>query len=144
MAAEETKRFRTVEGRFSRIEPILETVIPLTGLFFIFDFFSYFFNISLYSQQYLGIFLGLVMALLFLKVPVSSKASKNVVPWYDWLFALLSLIAGLYVLIYYPKLALTMGVITSSKVVFGIIVGLLVLEGTRRIAGWPLVTVIVV
>lgn len=138
---EENQRFRTLKGSARTFEKFIGILIPLTGVFFIIDI-PFYFGISLFNQQYLGFFLGLLLTLMFLILPPSPKYSRGELPWYDLLFALLSLFIGCYILIFYPKLISTIGVLVPFRVIVGIIALFLVIEGTRRVSGWPLVIIV--
>ncbi|MDO9535793.1 MAG: TRAP transporter fused permease subunit [Bacillota bacterium] len=134
-------RFRTLKGPLRVIEKILSVAIPLTGIFFILDIPIYF-GVSFFKQQYLGLFLGMVMALMFLIRPASPHGSREKVPFFDLICALLSLAIGFYVFIHYPILIATIGVISTFRVVVGIIILILILESVRRLAGWILVSIV--
>ena len=60
-----------------------------------------------------------------------------------WNFVLigLTIATGLYVVIRYPVLQRNIGQLSADRVVLGTIAVALVLEATRRVAGWPLVIV---
>lgn len=137
-----TQRFRTLKGPLRIIERIINVAIPLTGIFFILDIPLYF-GVSFFNQQYLGLFLGLVMALLFLIYPPTPGSSKEKVPLYDLAFALISFLIGFYVFINYPELIATIGILTPFRVIMGAIFLVLIIEGVRRLAGWFLVIVVV-
>lgn len=97
---------------------------------------------SLFTQQYHGLFLGLALALAFLLLPMSKSAPRDRVPWYDALFAVTALAVGTYVLLFYPELIRTMGLVSLDKIVLGILAIFLVMEATRRVTGWPLVIIV--
>ena len=102
------------------------------------------FNYSIFPQQYLGIFLGLLLGLLFLILPASPKLPKDKLPWYDLVLCLLSCAIGIYVGIKYPSLIATVGVLTVFKTIMGTLFLLMILEGTRRLTGWILIVVVLV
>ena len=136
------ERFRTLKGPLRVVEKVLSVLIPLAGIIFILDIPLYF-GISFFRQQYLGLFLGLVMALMFLVRPASPKENRDKVPFYDVVFSLLSLAIGFYVFVSYPVLIATIGVISTFRVVMGMILIALILESVRRLAGWILVSIVI-
>jgi TRAP transporter 4TM/12TM fusion protein len=66
------------------------------------------------------------------------------VPWYDLVLAALGVWAASYVVVHHSQLIMRVGAPTSTDVAAGIVLILLVLEGTRRAVGWwlPLITVL--
>lgn len=90
------------------------------------------------GAQYLAAMLGLALACVFLLVAPGSTVRGDVVPWYDVLFALLSLVVGGYVIWEYPSILALPGM-TTTNVTLGSIAVLLLLEATRRLLGWSLV-----
>jgi TRAP transporter 4TM/12TM fusion protein len=99
---------------------------------------------AIFNEQYLGLFLGLGLAPVFICMRAGPRAPVDHVPWYDWLCAAAALASGLYVAIFYPTIAYTLGIITWDKLVLGAIAVLLVLESVRRVAGWALMWIAVV
>jgi TRAP transporter 4TM/12TM fusion protein len=93
---------------------------------------------AFFNQQYLGLFLALALASIFIVVKANPKESGDHVPWYDWLFATAGLIVGLYVTIFYPTIAYRLAVLTPERIILGALAVLLVLEATRRVAGGTL------
>jgi len=132
------------KNKLSILHTVLEITIPLVGLFFIFNVPLLVANISLFNQQFLSIFWALITTLLFITYPASKKMPKNNPQWYDLVLALLTMIVGLYVTIFYPKILLGMGLVKPIEIVFGIIAVILVLESVRRTAGLPIVYIVLV
>jgi len=133
-----------VKNKFSILYVIFEITIPLVGIFFILDVPLYVAKISLFNQQFLSIFWALITALVFLTYPVSKKLPKNNPQWYDLILALITMIVGLYAAVFYPKILLGMGLVKPIEVAFGIVTTILVLESIRRIAGLPIVYIILI
>jgi len=133
-----------VKNKFSILHIIFEITIPLVGIFFILDVPLYVAKISLFNQQFLSIFWALITALVFLTYPVSKKLPKNNPQWYDLILALITMIVGLYAAVFYPKILLGMGLVKPIEVAFGIVTTILVLESIRRIAGLPIVYIILI
>ena len=55
---------------------------------------------TFFNQQYLGLFLALGLASIFVAVKAYPKESGDRVPWYDWFFALAGMVVGLYVAVF--------------------------------------------
>jgi len=99
-------------------------------------------TLPLAPQLQRSIHLGMGLGLLFLLYPVRIKdISRQTPPWYDVLLALLGVAVGLYHVIFYHELLARTGINTTMDFVVAGAAVLLVLEGTRRVAGWPMVIV---
>ncbi len=130
---------KTLSGRLVRI---ITLAIPIVGLVAILDIPFYLTRTSIFVQQYLALFWGLVSALVFLTVPARKGTSRERVPFYDVILAMASLCAGIYVTLFYPKILLTLGIISPVRIVLGLLAILSVLECTRRLEGWALTIII--
>jgi TRAP transporter 4TM/12TM fusion protein len=98
---------------------------------------------AFFNEQYLGVFLGLGLAPVFLCTRASARAPQTRVPWYDWLLAAAALTVGGYIALLYPTIAYTLGIITWDKLVLAIVAIVLALEAVRRLAGWALMWIAV-
>lgn len=116
--------------------------IPTVGVVAILDIPFYLTRTSIFVQQYLALFWGLVSALVFLTVPARKGVSREGVPFYDVILATASLCAGIYVTLFYPKILLTLGIMSPIRIVLGLLAILIVLECTRRLEGWALTIII--
>jgi TRAP transporter 4TM/12TM fusion protein len=134
-------RFRRHKGLLGSIEKALLICIPLAGVVGILDVFLYF-GISVYIQQYLAVLLGLVLALVPLLVPAAKSSPRERLPWYDAAISLGGLVIGLYMVIFYPSIAVSMGILTPDRIILGALAIVLVLESCRRLLGWPLVIIV--
>jgi TRAP transporter 4TM/12TM fusion protein len=134
-------RFRRHKGVLGSIEKALLICIPLAGVVGILDVFLYF-GISVYIQQYLAVLLGLVLALVPLLVPAAKSSPRERLPWYDAAISLGGLVIGLYMVIFYPSIAVSMGILTPDRIILGALAIVLVLESCRRLLGWPLVIIV--
>jgi TRAP transporter 4TM/12TM fusion protein len=56
----------------------------------------------------------------------------------------LSLLLGLYIAVFYPSIIETIGLLNAERTFVGVLAIALVLETVRRVAGWPLVIIVVV
>jgi TRAP transporter 4TM/12TM fusion protein len=95
--------------------------------------------VAFFKEQYLGLFLALALAAVFVCVKPHARAAAARVGSYDWLLAAGALAGGLYVTLLYPRIAYQLGTLTWDKVGHGAVVILLVLEATRRLVGWVMV-----
>lgn len=94
----------------------------------------------LISMQHAGMFVAFTMCLIFLTYPAKSKESaseeaKTGIPWYDWVLAVLGLVAGLYIVFRYNSFAQTTMRPIFIDYVMATLAIVLVLEATRRAIG---------
>ncbi|MGE5306360.1 MAG: TRAP transporter permease [Alphaproteobacteria bacterium] len=140
MAEIETTKFRSLRGPVGVWEKILLAAIPLAGIFFVSDT-PFYLGLAILKEQYLGVFLALVLGAVFLSVPPSPHADRYRVPWYDLVFSFLGLAVGMYPALYFNEIMLTMGEPDALRLALGAIAILLILEALRRTVGWVLVGV---
>ena len=114
--------------------------LPLVGVFFLLDI-PQRINWLVFNEQYMGLFLALSLFASFILVPARGRKDRDYVPWYDLIAALAGLGVGLYIFFQYPKIADTIGEITTQSTVLGSLTVLLLAEGSRRLIGWPLVII---
>lgn len=98
------------------------------------------------DNEYQYALFGLLVPIVFLIFPATSKSAMDRVPWYDILFAVVTF--GLLVFFFMKAAAIVdygweMGAPTDV-VILGFILWLLVLEGTRRAGGTALFTIVVI
>jgi len=122
---------------------IVLALIPIIGVLFLLGIHQRL-GLSLYAEQYIGLFLGLILFCIFLTVPATKRSPRKKAAWYDWILALLGLNTGLYIAIYYPKVVLTMGTITTNRLILSVIAIVLILEAIRRVLGKGLLIVVLV
>lgn len=146
---------RELEERFDseiRFRPLASVASYLVGglliLLSIFHYVTAGFGL-LPEMEHRGIHLAMVLALVFLVFPLT-KSGFTVpaagtllrpfgIPIYDWFLAILAVVAVLHVpLIPLNDLAFRVGNPTTTDVVLGGSLILLLLEATRRSVGWPL------
>lgn len=137
MAAElnEAERYRTLTGPARWLQAGLLVLMPIAGALFVLDIPSRM-GAALFREQYLGLFMALVLASTFLSVRAGRRAPQRTVPWYDWALAAAGLVVGGYIAVLYPSIAYSLAVITPDKWVLGVLAVVLFLEATRRLAGW--------
>ncbi len=121
---------------------VLTLAVPMVGLVAILDIPFYLTRVSIFVQQYLALFWGLVSALVFLTVPARRGTQRDGAPFYDVILAVASIGVGLYVTLFYPRTLLTLGIIDSTRIILGVMAVVIVLESTRRLEGWPLPIII--
>jgi TRAP transporter 4TM/12TM fusion protein len=137
----EGSRFRRLDGIPGFWQDILLFLVPVIGVISVLNLPLYF-GLSFYLQQYLALFFGLIMALVFILVPMKKKARGGRLPWYDLVLSILGLLVGIYLSLYYKEIVVEMGLLTPLRIVLGTIAIVLVLEASRRVLGWPFLTII--
>ncbi|OUO94379.1 TRAP transporter permease [Cloacibacillus sp. An23] len=109
----------------------------IIGLFHLYT--SIFGAYESYLQK--NIHLGLVLPTAFFLFPMYKGAPKDRVPIYDWILGALSAIPSLYVVLNYDDIVLRVvqvDPVTQAQFICGILLFVLLLEGTRRVVGIPL------
>jgi TRAP transporter 4TM/12TM fusion protein len=101
-------------------------------------------GIRFWEEQYLAIFLGLALFTIFLTTPATRKTPSDKLPWYDVVLCLLSLAVSGYVVIFWPDIVDTGGIITWPRIILGFAALVTLLEATRRIFGWTLVILVLI
>jgi TRAP transporter 4TM/12TM fusion protein len=135
---EEQVRSRELRGPLAWAANSALVMIPVSGIFFLLDV-PQRIGWLFFNEQYMGLFLALALFATYLLVP--HKRGATGVPWYDLILALAGLVIGLYIFVEYPNLVDTLGDITQTRAVLGVITVLLLAEATRRLVGWPLVII---
>ena len=128
------KKYRTLSG-------------PLRWAFVSFSFFGILLSIyQLFHMEFLGVtvgdgyyylLIGIFLPLFFLISPINNKMADKGVPWYDFLFALLSFIGPVYLFLNsYNIINQGWEIVPPVRMyILGIILIILVLEGARRAGG---------
>lgn len=100
-------------------------------------------GILLFDGQFLIAMLTTALFAVFVGINIQCNRRKDDVPWYDWLLALLTLAAGVFIFVNFPDYSEAQ----SSRPLYGRIVAYLfvplVLEALRRTVGNVLVVVVV-
>ncbi|MFC1914130.1 TRAP transporter permease [Chloroflexota bacterium] len=96
------------------------------------------------QSGYLAFLLAAFLPLVFLSIPASKRASRDRIPWYDLLAALLSMAGPSYYFLNAEEFSMSgVSVVPpASIVILGVITWFLVLEATRRTFGLSLVLVV--
>lgn len=82
--------------------------------------------------------LGIAMFLGYLAYPASKRSRRDIMPWHDWVLAVVAGFCGAYLYIFYNELATRPGMPTRMDVVSAAIGLVLLLEVTRRALGAPM------
>lgn len=91
-----------------------------------------------------SIHLMLVLPLVFLLYPATSRSPKNRIPLHDWVLALLAALPGLYGVLYYDAIVeriQQVDPLTTAQTSMGTLLTALLLEGARRVVGVPLAAI---
>lgn len=81
---------------------------------------------------------GLFFALTFMTYTMPGTDTRNSIPWYDWVLALLSITVSLYIFLNLDRLVhrfVFVDTVYTLDIIMGILTILLLLEGTRRVIG---------
>jgi TRAP transporter 4TM/12TM fusion protein len=136
-------KFRSLSGAPRAVEGIVLGAVTVAGAFWALGL-QYHLPVPLFNEQYLGLFLGLGLTGAFIVVKAHPTAPQSYVPWYDWICAACSLGIGLYITILYPSISYTLSSLAWDRLVPAALAIVLVLEATRRIAGWALMWIALV
>ncbi|MGE0060609.1 MAG: TRAP transporter permease [Xanthobacteraceae bacterium] len=99
-------------------------------------------NLPLFTEQFLATVLGLTIALVYLGCKPGGAPADAHIPWWDIAAGIAGLAACLYIAIDYPDMINRMVYRPLDGILVATIIVLLVLEATRRTAGWSLTIVI--
>jgi len=133
-------KLRKVTGVTGWILRIMRLGVPVAGTLFVLDAQSYL-GISMYREQYMGLFLALTLGSIFLSIPANKASVREGVPWYDMILCAAALVVGLYVTFLYPRLIMEVAYPSNDKLFLGFMAIVIALEATRRTVGWSLVIV---
>jgi TRAP transporter 4TM/12TM fusion protein len=136
-------KFRTLDGPARTVERVLLLALTVVGGLWATQVHHHL-PFAFFNEQYLGLFLALGLAPVFVCTRASSRAPQTSVPAYDWLLAAAALTVGGYVAVMYPTIAYTLGIISWDKLALAVVAIIVVLEAVRRIAGWALMWIAVV
>ncbi len=138
--AEAQSRFRQLKGAAGTGIKLWLGIIPVVGTLYALNVPSYL-GVIIYKQQYLGLFLTLILSSTFLIARATKTTPRDKLPWHDVLLAILSLVVGGYVAIFYPYLIPRLGYISATNLILGAITIILVFEAARRLFGWAVVII---
>ncbi|MBF0583734.1 MAG: TRAP transporter permease [Magnetococcales bacterium] len=86
-----------------------------------------------------SVHLAFALTLTFLAYPARKCSSHQIIPWSDYLLALLAGLGALYLFLDYDGIAERPGMPLPRDIIIGSCTIILLLEGTRRAMGWPMV-----
>lgn len=128
-----------------RVEKILLICVPIIGVVYVLDIPEHVLGIHIWEEQYLAIFLGLILVCVFLSFPASKSGSGDrQVPWYDIVLIVLTLVMSGYLVISWPDIVITGSIVTPLRIILGIVCVITLMEATRRIFGWTLVVLVAI
>lgn len=126
--------YRTYGGFFAKVISALAITFSVfqlyTAIFGVFD-----------AMIQRSIHLSFGLCLIFLLYPMSKKWSRTALHPIDAIFAVLGVLAPMYIVINYQTLVMRAGAATQLDIVFGVIGILVVLEAARRVVGIPMVII---
>lgn len=82
--------------------------------------------------------LGFGLTFIFLLFPARRKSRKDVIPFYDYILAIVAIVVGSYWTINYERLVQSLGQLEQMDFIIGLLAVLLVLEAARRAVGLPI------
>lgn len=143
MEQKENSRFRQLSGYQSKMWSFFLLLIPLTGIAYILSIYNLF-DIMIYREQYFGVFLALILFCVYIGVPATKSGKyQRSIPWYDSILAVLGLVVGIYVAIFYPQILTSFGIIGTERLILSILAIGLILESLRRLFGWLLTGIVI-
>jgi TRAP transporter 4TM/12TM fusion protein len=129
--------YRKLDGWSGRLINTIFIAIPVVGCFFVMDI-PFYFDWAVLREQYYGLVLAMVLPCTFMLIPMTRNAPRNRIPWYDRILALLGVVIGLYIAIFYQGIALALGTISPDRVILGTVALALIVEASRRVTNWIL------
>jgi len=131
-------RFRPLTGALGAFHETLLVSLAVLGAVWSLEIHSDL-GIVIFKEQFLALIFTIGMVAVFLAVPARAGDNAPLPPWYDWILAALSMLVGGFVLFHYHVIRDDLGLLSPERWTLGAIAVLLVMEATRRIAGWALV-----
>jgi TRAP transporter 4TM/12TM fusion protein len=133
------------ESRFRNLSGYIALFVSIVAIIFSLFQLNTAFRGVLLPQIQRPTHLAFAMFLMFLLYPASQKNKSNTIPWYDYIFALFSVIIWLYLVKEY-KLIMTWraGAPNTLDLILGAAAIILVLESTRRVVGFAITSVAII
>jgi TRAP-type uncharacterized transport system fused permease subunit len=125
-----------------RLIDVLALLLTLGGIGWALDAYNRL-GLALYDQQYLAGMLAIVLALAYLKFPVTGS-KKDRLPWYDVVAAVVGFAATIYLAIYYPRIVDLIYLRQTDSVIVSVIIIVLIIEALRRATGLVLPILVIV
>ena len=127
----ESGKFRELQGVSNIIFKTILFLIPFTSVLYILSAYQWF-VFSDFWEQYTGLLFALILAGVYIGVPITADASKTKVPWYDWVLAIAGFGAGMYISVFYPTIVMLFDYVTVDRLVLAGMGILLIFEALRR------------
>lgn len=143
MKVEGGSRFRQLTGIWKVYADTLLILMPIVGIVGILNIPAYF-RFTIHLQQFIAFIFGLVLSSSFVLIPARRGMRKNQLPWYDLIFSIIMLVAGVYIAINYQTIMVDVGITMSHRVILGILAVCLTIESARRVVGLPFIIIILV
>jgi TRAP transporter 4TM/12TM fusion protein len=143
MKVEGGSRFRQLTGVWKIYADTLLILMPIVGIIGILNIPAYF-RLTIHLQQFIAFIFGLVLSSSFILMPARKDMRKDKLPWYDLIFSIIMLVAGLYIAINYQTIMVDVGITMSHRVILGLLAVLLTIESARRVVGLPFIIIILV
>ena len=99
----------------------------------LFHFYTSGFGLLLAIKQR-AVHLALVLFMVYMLYPVSGKARRDTVPWYDYVLGGVAAYVVFYHVIYFNEIVMRAGLPTTMDITMGLLGILLLLEATRRVS----------
>jgi TRAP transporter 4TM/12TM fusion protein len=131
-------RFRPLTGPMRLVHEGLLLSLALLGAAWALEL-NHYLGMSIFKEQFLGVIFTIGMVGVFIAVPARPADSGARIPWYDIVLALASAATGLFMVFHYDVIRDDSGLASPERITLGTIAVLIVMEATRRIAGWALV-----
>ncbi|WP_018923029.1 TRAP transporter permease [Salsuginibacillus kocurii] len=90
------------------------------------------------TLQHRSLHVAVILVLVFMLYPPFKRSKRNILHWYDALFAVMALSTTVYVFIEYEGIIQRGGIPNNIDLIFGAMLVVLVLEAARRVTGWGL------
>src|SRR5680860_103561 len=136
-------RHRVLQGRLGLLQTTLLISIPVIGLLFVSNV-HLSLGLLVFTEQWVGLFLGMCLAGVFLTFPAVKGSADRRLPWYDAVLAVIATLPGLYLALAYPSIVRSFGSHDAVRATFSAIPIVVILEAIRRTVGWALVSVVLV
>jgi TRAP-type uncharacterized transport system fused permease subunit len=130
MKEEGGSRFRELNGPTKIYADTLLILMPIVGITGILNIPAYF-GFTIHLQQFIAFIFGLVLSSSFILIPARKGMRKDFLPWYDLIFSIIMIIAGLYIAINYETIMVDVGITMTHRVILGILAVLLTIESSR-------------
>ena len=93
-------------------------------------------------QKLRPLHLAFVVLLVFLLYPAARRLRKDVIAWYDAIFAFTAMGCALYIPLNYEYIIQNVGNYTTIDIIVGVIGILLLMEACRRVVGLPILIIV--